>query len=407
MQQAGRYQAILELLEAIFNSLTPADKIINNYMRERKYIGSKDRRFIADTVWDIIRNRMKLEFVTKSNQPRSLLLQYIKQFTMDDPTEIFSGEKYAPSKLSPQELELLSTENDEPYPPYVEAETPKWIFEKINDVEFLKALNQPAMADFRINVKNRDKVISELASEGYEVEPCPYSPIGIRSLHRISLGNCMAYQNGEIEVQDEASQIAAIMCDVNPNHKIIDYCCGAGGKSLALAYLMNNQGKILAHDISSSRLEEIKPRMQRLGIKNIELTDIIADTDRDFDRFILDAPCSGSGTWRRCPDAKFRLTPEHLQKLNQTQSELLDIAYNKTKSGGRIIYITCSIFKDENENIVEPFVKAHADLRLLNLRSLWEQKLSALYPCHSNEYLRLSPLSTGTDGFFLAVIEKI
>lgn len=187
----------------------------------------------------------------------------------------------------------------------------------------------------------------------------------------------------------------------------MDYCCGAGGKSLALAYLMDNQGKVLAHDISAARLEAIKPRMQRLGIKNIELTDFAATTDRDFDRFILDAPCSGSGTWRRSPDAKFRLTPEYLEKLNQTQRELLDIAYDKTKSGGRIIYITCSIFKDENENIVEPFVKAHGDVRLLNLRELWEQKLKAPYPCISNEYLRLSPLATGTDGFFLAIIEKV
>ena len=121
MKEAGRIQAAIEVLEEVLQDKKPADTLLDRYFKERRYIGAKDRRFIADTVWDIIRNRMKLEFVTKSNQPRSLLLQYIKQFTMDDPTEIFSGEKYAPSKLSPQELELLSTENDEPYPPYVEA----------------------------------------------------------------------------------------------------------------------------------------------------------------------------------------------------------------------------------------------------------------------------------------------
>ena len=407
MQQAGRYQAVMELLEKIFKGDIPADRVINDYMRERKFIGSKDRRFVSDVVWNIIRNKMKLEFDTESSDIRRWVMLYIGRYTTDKVEDIFSGEKYAPAALSDEEKSWIETENEEPYPAYVEAEVPQWVFEKIKDLEFFKALNAPAPADFRINVKNREKLIADLTAEGYEVRPCFYSPIGIRSDRRISLGNCLAYQNGEIEVQDEASQLAAMLCDVRPQHKIMDYCCGAGGKSLALAYLMDNQGKVLAHDISAARLEAIKPRMQRLGIKNIELTDFAATTDRDFDRFILDAPCSGSGTWRRSPDAKFRLTPEYLEKLNQTQRELLDIAYDKTKSGGRIIYITCSIFKDENENIVEPFVKAHGDVRLLNLRELWEQKLKAPYPCISNEYLRLSPLATGTDGFFLAIIEKV
>ena len=403
MQSGARYRAVWELISEIFKDEKPADYIVNDYMRARKYIGSKDRRFITEKVWQIIRNRLKLSFDAASLDPRRILLWSER----DNLDEVFDGSQYGLEVISDEEKLWLSKDNEQPYPDYVEAECPQWLFAKIKNIEFCKALNQPAEANFRAHNHSREDVLKRLESEGFDVVPTTYSPYGIKCKNRISLPNCMTYQDGWMEVQDEASQLAAILCDVKPNHKIIDYCCGAGGKSLALAYLMNNQGKILAHDISSSRLEEIKPRMQRLGIKNIELTDIIADTDRDFDRFILDAPCSGSGTWRRCPDAKFRLTPEHLQKLNQTQSELLDIAYSKTKSGGRIIYITCSIFKDENENIVEPFVKAHADLRLLNLRSLWEQKLSAPYPCHSNEYLRLSPLSTGTDGFFLAVIEKI
>lgn len=406
MQQAGRYQAVIELLCKIEESQVPADKIINEYMRERKFIGSKDRRFIADMVWDIIRNKMKLSFDATSGNVRKLVLLYMQKFTADNPQEIFNGDKYAPAVLTAEEQDFLQQENEEPYPLYVEAEVPEWIFDKIKNVDFFKALNQPACADFRINVKNREDVLTSLQAEGLEFEACAYSPIGVRSYQRISLGNCLAYQSGEIEVQDEASQIAAIMCDVKAEHKIIDYCCGAGGKSLALAYLLDNKGKILAHDISAKRLEAIKPRMQRLGVKNIELTDLIATTDRDFDRFILDAPCSGSGTWRRCPDAKFRLTPEFLQALNKTQRELLEVAYDKTKIGGRIVYITCSIFREENEDIVENFVKSHNDLNLLNLRELWTQKIKMTYPCSADEYLRLSPKTTGTDGFFMAVIEK-
>jgi len=407
MQQAGRYQTVIELLTKIDNNKIPADKIINDYMRERKFIGSKDRRFIADMVWDIIRNKMKLSFDAASDDVRKLVLLYMQKYTSDKPHDIFTGGKYAPEVLTAEEQHFLMQENENPYPSYVEAEVPEWIFDKIQDVEFFKALNMPASADFRINVKNRDELLSALAAESLDFESCSYSPIGIRSFQRISLGNCLAYQSGEIEVQDEASQIVSILCDVKSEHKIIDYCCGAGGKSLALAYLLENKGKILAHDISAKRLEAIKPRMQRLGINNIELTDIIATTDRDFDRFIIDAPCSGSGTWRRCPDAKFRLSPDVLQALNKTQNELLEIAYDKTKSGGRIIYITCSIFKDENEDIVKKFLKLHQNLRLLNLRNLWQNKINAPYPCLSNEYLRLSPLTTGTDGFFMAVIEKV
>ena len=238
------------------------------------------------------------------------------------------------------------------------------------------------------------------------VEPTPYSPIGLRSRDRISLGNCMAYQNGEIDVQDEASQLAAILCDVRPEHKVIDYCCGAGGKSLTIAYLLGNQGHILAHDVSAKRLEAIKPRMQRLGIKNIELTDLVADSDRNFDRFVIDAPCSGTGIWRRSPDAKFRLTPAMLSSLNSAQREILETAYPKVKSGGRIIYITCSVLRDEDEDIIEAFLRDKPDMKQLDVKELWEKKIGCPYPCRDEHYLRLSPAATGTDGFFFTVLVK-
>ena len=406
MQTGARYQAVLDLIEAVWNSDIPADNIINDYMRARKYIGSKDRRFIAETVWNIIRNRMKLSFDAGADEPRKIVLLYLKHYTSDNPEDIFGSGPYAPSALTDDEKKLLSAENEKPYPDYVEAECPQWLFAKIKDMVLLKSLNKPAPADFRINAKNREAVIDGLKKEGYTMVPTLYSPIGLRSEARISLGNCMAYQNGEIEVQDEASQLAAILCDVRPENKVIDYCCGAGGKSLAIAYLLNNQGHILAHDISSKRLDAIKPRMQRLGIRNIELTDIIADSDRDFDRFIIDAPCSGTGIYRRSPDAKFRLTPETVQKLNYAQKEILETAYPKVRSGGWIIYITCSVLRDENEDIIESFLKNKPDMEHVNVREVWERKIARLYPCHDEHYLRLSPATTGTDGFFLAILRK-
>lgn len=405
MQTAARYQAVLELMSEIFKDMKPADGIIEAYLKSRKYIGSKDRRFIADTVWDIIRNRMKLEFDAGSKEYRKILLTYLKR-KGEDVAAIFSGEQYAPQALSEEEKKWLQQDNDEAYPPYVEAECPEWLFNKNGSISFWKALNVPAAADFRINVKSREAVIEQMKAEGYSVYPTPYSPLGLRSDSRISLGNCVAYRDGQIEVQDESSQIAALLCDVRPEHKIVDYCCGAGGKSLAMAYLLQNKGHIFAHDIEKKRLMALKPRMERLNVKNIELIDFLATSDKDFDRFVLDAPCSGTGTWRRSPDAKYRLNQNMLDKLTVIQAGILNTAYEKTKLGGRIIYITCSVLPEENENIVETFVQNHPDMRFVNIRALWEQKIEAPYPHHSDKYLRMSPQGTGSDGFFIAVMEK-
>lgn len=402
MQTGARYQAVLDLITEIFKDEQPADGIINEYLRARKYIGSKDRRFISDTVWQLIRNRRKLEFDTQSNEPRKILLFYAK----DKLSEVFDNSTYGLAPLNEEEKVWLQQENDLPYPPAVEAECPDWLFAKIKDMEFCKALNQPAEADFRAHGHSREEVISRLAAEGITAYPMPYAPHGFRVKERFALGNCVAYQEGWFEVQDEASQIAALLCDARPEHKIIDYCCGAGGKSLALADLLHNQGHILAHDISVKRLENIKPRMARLGVKNIELTEFVATTDCDFDRFIIDAPCSGTGTWRRAPDAKFRLTPQKLHGLTQTQAEILQIAADKTKCGGRIIYITCSVLPDEDEDIIHAFLREHPEFTLVDLSQLWAQKINVPYP-HNNKYmLRMSPLTTNTDGFFITVLEK-
>lgn len=402
MQTGARYQAVLELICEIFKDKQPADGIINDYLRARKYIGSKDRRFITELVWKIIRNRSKLEFDAGSREPRKILLTAAK----DNLAELFDGSQYGLAPLTEEEKQWLVQPNEEVYPDYVEAECPAWLFEKINNMELCKALNRPAPADFRVNFCSREEALKKLAGEGIEMNLTPYSPYGLRAEGRISTGNCIAFQEGMIEVQDEASQLAAILCDVKPEHRIMDYCCGAGGKSLMLAHILGNQGHILAHDINAKRLEAIKPRLARLGVKNIELTEIVADSDRDFDRFILDAPCSGTGTWRRAPDGKFRLSPGLLQGLNQTQAALLETGASKTKSGGRLIYITCSVLPDENEHIIDRFLNTHSEFMPINMRHLWEQKIGTPYPHRSEKYLRMSPLTTSTDGFFISVLKK-
>ena len=402
MQNGARYQAILELITDIFNNTKPADNIINEYIRARKYIGSKDRRFICEEVWNIIRNRLKLEFDSQNTEPRKILLWYLK----DKISSVFDECKYGLQPLSASEQKWLQTENNNPYPPHIEAECPQWLFNQINNLDFCKELNKPASSDFRAHNHSPTEVINRLHQEGIEAFLTPYSPKGFRLSERLNINNLATYQDGWFEVQDEASQIAAILCDVKPEHKIIDYCCGAGGKSLALSDILHNQGKILAHDISSKRLDAIKPRITRLGIKNIELTDIIANSDKNFDRFIIDAPCSGTGTWRRAPDAKFRLSPTMLKHLNKTQLEILEIAVPKVKSGGRIIYITCSVLKAENEDIIYKFTTLHPEFSLIDISKIWHKYIDAPYPHHNTQMLRMSPLATNTDGFFICILQK-
>ena len=402
MQLGARYKAVYELMENIFKDRQPADNIINNYFRERRYIGSGDRRFISEKIWDIIRKRCRLEFETGELNLRKMLLLYLKDENLD---EIFTNNQYSLPSVTKTEKDWLENLQEEPYPDYIEAECPKWLFEKINNIELLKSLNNPATADLRINGSYRDEIIKQLTTEGFEVEKTPNSPIGIRAKNRLNLNNCIAYQEGLVEVQDEASQIVSILSDVKPENKVIDYCCGAGGKSLTIAYLLNSKGSIEAHDIDASRLEQLKPRMKRLGIENIKLINTYK-VGNEYDRFIVDAPCSGSGTWRRSPDAKFRLTQDKVNALNETQSQILEMAYSKTKVGGRIIYITCSVLKEENEELIEKFKKKHPNIKSLNLRKLWEQKIETKYIGCSDYYLQFSPIASSTDGFFISILEK-
>ncbi len=402
MQTAARYKAVLELMQLVFADQRPADHIINAYFRERRFIGSADRRFISETIWDVIRHRRRLAFDAGSADPRQMLIFYLKN---TDLAEIFCGGTYGIAMLTEAEQKQLLAAEDKVYPPAVEGECPDWLFERINNPELLKALNQPAGADLRINRGSREELMQQLQKEGFEVMPTPYSPLGVRSLKRINLNNCLAYQEGLLEVQDEASQLAALLCDVGPNDRTIDYCCGAGGKSLAIAALLNGQGMIEAHDIDMRRLEQLKPRMQRLEIRNIKPV-AKAEERPVYTRFIIDAPCSGTGTWRRSPDAKFRLNSSRLAELNRIQAEILETAYPLTAPGGRIVYITCSILAEENGLIVQSFMERHPDMVPAGLPQIWQAKTGLPYPGTDERWLELNPLSTGTDGFFVCVMEK-
>ncbi len=402
MQLGARYRAVFEILQEVFKDKNPADNIVVSYLRERKYIGSKDRRFIVEKVWDLIRHRRRLAFEAGGLDIRKMLLIYLKDEDLD---LIFGADAYALPEVSKEEkLWLKALDDSVVYPADVEVECPKWLFDKVNDLALLKSLNSPARADMRINSGDREKTLVKLRKEGLFLRPTPYSPIGICSDERVNLNNCVVYQNGEIDVQDESSQLAAILCNPQPNLKIIDYCAGAGGKTFTLLYLMHGKGKIFVHDAYQSRLSAMKERGLRLGYSNYE---IISDLgNQEYDLFVVDAPCSGTGTWRRAPDAKYRLTPEALDNLVLTQAEILETAYQHTAKGGQMVYMTCSVLADENQNQIQAFLKKHGDVKPVDLSMLWQEKIGGRYPFFSVQCAQFSPLVTQTDGFFVCVLQK-
>ena len=404
MKEAGRIQAAIEVLEEVLQDKKPADILLDRYFKERRYIGAKDRRFIADTVWKIIRNRLKYtEALGGEISPRTAVAL---AFAEDDPDLLFDGEEYAPQPLNKDEKKRL--ERALKFTDFSEAarnECPEWLRLKINNPRLEAALNTTAPADVRANLTDRDHARERLRKEGLFFAPTPFSPIGLRSEDRINLNNCMTYQDGEIEVMDEGSQLISLLCRVKPHHKTIDYCAGAGGKALAIASLLHNDGLIWAHDINKERLARIKKRAERLDITAIKTIDTV--TDKDYARFIIDAPCSGSGTWRRSPDAKFRLTPERLAEICRTQAELLEFGARHTAENGRLIYITCSVLPEENEAQITAFLAAHPEFSPLDHKDLWQDTLQMpLFPFDSAHWLKFSPLNTKTDGFFFCAMQK-
>lgn len=404
MKQASRIEAIIEVLAEVLEDKTPADLILDKYFKERRYIGAKDRRFIADSVWKIIRNRLKYTEKLKGVITPRLLVAL--DFFDNDLDLLFNGEEYAPALLTKEEKKALEKASDfNAYSPEARLECPKWLYEKIADTALIDALNTTAPLDFRANLTSRENALSRLKKEGLFLSFTPFSPIGLRSTERINLNNCMTFQDGEIEVMDEGSQILALLCKVKPHHKIVDYCAGAGGKALAFGALMNNDGVVYAHDISQERLNRIKKRAERLDILNIKIINEIKDTD--YDRFIIDAPCSGSGTWRRSPDAKFRLTKEKLKEICQTQHELLEFGAKHVKQGARLIYMTCSILEEENEQQILSFLAKHPEFSPVDHETLFKETLDIpFYPFTGDKWLKLSPLTTKTDGFFFCALKK-
>lgn len=423
MTPAGQLAAAIDLLGLIEGDSRPADAVANHFFRPRRFIGGGDRRAISALVWGVLRARRHLgwwlDYCRAPQTPR-LLLALQALFSGQTPYKIaaaFVAGRYGPPPLAPDELAVLETlstrtlEHPE-MPEAVKFEVPDWILPRLR-TQFgptlaaeMQAMNLPAPLDLRVNLlkTDRDGALQALASEGLAAQKTTYSPWGLRLKNRQSVTSGKAFQDGLVEIQDEGSQLIALALDAKPGMRVVDFCAGAGGKTLAIAMGMENKGHIIACDVSEPRLEGAIKRLRRAGVHNAE-RHLLETGDKwvkrqagKFDRVLVDAPCTGTGTWRRNPDARTHLTEQDLAELLVKQADILNRAEKLVKPGGRLVYATCSVLKEENEAQVEGFLARHPHFTLVPL-----EVPEAL---QGQTFLRLSPAMHGTDGFFASVMVK-
>jgi 16S rRNA (cytosine967-C5)-methyltransferase len=402
--------------------------VANDYFRSRRFIGSGDRRAVSDRAWAVLRARRKLEWwlgrAGAVASPRLLIAAslLLEGWQFSGVEQSFSGGQFAPAGLIGPEKAVLRTMEgrtlDHPdMPEAVRLELPDWIFPRLH-ARFGEALRReaeallvPAPLDMRVNLLRGtlDEARAALAAEGVETAPTPYSPWGLRAAGRRAVTTGPAFQSGLVEIQDEGSQLVALLTGAAPGMRVVDYCAGAGGKTLAVAMTMANRGHIVACDVSEPRLEGAVRRLRRAGAHNVE-RHLIAAGDKwakrragSFDRVLVDAPCTGSGTWRRNPDARLRLVESDLTELVRKQADILCHAAPLVKPGGRLIYATCSLLADENEAQVAGFLDSNKGFALRPLAEAWPGP--GPLPC-AGDFLSLTPARNGTDGFFAAVLER-
>ena len=429
MTPAARLAAAIELLEDIDSSgRKPADAVANDFFRARRFIGSGDRRAVSDRVWGVLRARRRLSWwlARAGAHPAARLLVgaslLLEGWTVEGLEENFSGGQFAPAPLATVERDVLRplagrTLDHPSMSEPVRLEIPDWVFPHLQDrfgddlTAEMASMAEPAPLDLRANIlkATRDEARAALLAEGVEADPTPLSPWGLRVAHRRAVTAGAAFQTGAVEIQDEGSQLVAALLGAAPGMRVADWCAGAGGKTLAIAALMENRGHVVACDVSAPRLEAATRRFRRAGVHNVE-RHLTVDGDKwakrraqTFDRVLVDAPCTGTGTWRRNPDGRLRLTETDFLELVPKQASILDAAQRLVRPGGRLVYATCSILGGENEAQVEAFLERHGDFAIVPLSRAWT--LDAALPC-PDPYLFLTPRRHGTDGFFGAILER-
>lgn len=394
----------------------PADASLSRYFRNNHELGPKDRAFVAETVYAVLRRKRLLEHLAAPHtSPRHLILALLAK------VQGLSLRELEPL-LHKEESEWLKQVKAVPtddLPLAIRVDFPDWLTERLvalmPEEEILalaRGMQQPAPLDLRVNTlrANRDEVLAILKRDGIPAEATPYSPVGVRIREKPAISRHPLFLTGKIEVQDEGSQLLGYLVAPKRGEMIADFCAGAGGKTLILGALMHSQGRVYAFDVSEKRLAQLKPRLKRSGLSNLHPQLISNENDikikrlaGKLDRVLVDAPCSGLGTLRRNPDLKWRQKPQDIEELTQKQAAILTAAARLVKAGGRLVYATCSILAEENEQIVEAFLAMHPEFEL---RAASEVLAQQNIPLDTGKYFKLAPHVHGTDGFFAAVMER-
>lgn len=397
---------LIPLVRSLFLFESPTDKLLSGFFRENKKLDSDMRKLSADTIYTILRNYYKLTAILDNHIPNIIGLTWLKLLNID------IGILSKINLLDTNFLNNLQFKNDN----QSQLELPEWIIEELSRtlpeneiVQLAKSMQQPASLDLRVNLIKSDinKAFTELSK--YNAQKMEYSPFGLRLEDHTFLAKHPLFLNGSIEVQDQSSQLAGLLLNPKRGEMVVDFCAGAGGKTLLFGMLMRNSGRIYAFDINEKRLNNLGPRMARSGLSNIYPQLIAHENDakikrlyNKIDKVFVDAPCSGLGTLRRNPELKFRQTPQSIQELNLKQESILEQASKLVKIGGYLVYATCSILFSENQKIVMDFLHNHKEFKLIPAYTI----LSHEHLKRDDGFLALLPHIHHSDGFFAALLQR-
>jgi len=412
----GQLEAIVHALAVVLPLRTPADVALKHHFHEHRALGARDRAIIADTVYSVLRRRRLLEAVTPSASPRELALASLVKLqgiSIGSLEQLLRAEERA-------WLAALKAADLDAQPFEVKADLPDWVIARLRkryaDDEILalaRSLQHPAPLDLRVNTLKapRQAVLDRLEADGTPGVPARFSPVGVRLKEKIVLNRHPMFLDGAVEVQDEGSQVLGLLVEPRRTDMVVDFCAGAGGKTLQLGAAMGSHGRLYAYDVSDKRLANLTPRLRRSGLSNVHPQRISGENDTKVkrlrgkvDRVLVDAPCTGLGTLRRNPDLKTRQTEAGLAELNAKQSAILEAAGSLVKPGGRLVYGTCSLLEEENEAIVDRFLAAHPEFSIVPCAEVLARQGVAIPGCE--RYLRLLPHVHDTDGFFAAVMQR-